>query len=119
MPRRLLREPHLLAHELRTPLAILAGWCSLMAHGDVHPDRTPAEWKKAMQACQESVARLNVIISETCDEAEALRRVQATEYAHFSELLEMTTAAIGHSRRIREQIDKERRLEVTRPTTVE
>jgi signal transduction histidine kinase len=111
MPRRrLIREPHLLAHELRTPLGVLAGWCSLLADGDVDPDRTPPQWEIAMKACQDAVARLNVIISEACNEAAALQRGQPDQYAHFSELVEITTAAVGQSRRIREQIHRERRL---------
>ena len=44
MHRRLLREPHVLAHELRTPLAVLAGWYSLVRDADISPDATPAEW---------------------------------------------------------------------------
>ena len=54
MPRRLLREPHVLAHELRTPLAVLAGWYSLVRDADISPDGTPAEWARAMAACQDA-----------------------------------------------------------------
>lgn len=106
MPRRLLREPHVLAHELRTPLCILAGWNSLIRSGDVHPDRTPEFWASAMAACEAAEERLNALISEACGEAEALQRL---ETQGFSNLLEMTSAAIEHARRIRDQTDRIRR----------
>ena len=77
MPRRLLREPHILAHELRTPLALITGWTSLMQSGEIHPDRTPEYWATAMAACAEASARLNILISEACDEAEALEQLQS------------------------------------------
>ncbi len=103
MPRRLLREPHVLAHELRTPLSLLAGWYSLMESGDVHPDRTPKAWNSAMAAIQSATARLNILISEACDEAEALKRLEATNYV---ELVEMTSSAIENSRRIHRQVSR-------------
>jgi hypothetical protein len=59
-----------------------------------------------MSACEEAVARLNILISQACDEAEALRQLQSPDYLH---LLEITTAAIGQSRRIHAQMARERR----------
>jgi signal transduction histidine kinase len=105
LPRRLLREPHVLAHELRTPLSLLAGWCSLMQGGDIHPDRTPEQWQQAMEACEQAVARLNILISEACDEAQALRQLQSSG---FRDMVEMTSAAIQHARQIREEITRSR-----------
>jgi signal transduction histidine kinase len=100
MPRRLLHEPHLLAHELRTPLSILAGWVSLVRDGDVHPDRTPAEWATAMHACEEAAARLNLIIKEACQEAGDHALMDAAQVEHVARLLESTTAAVEQSQRV-------------------
>jgi signal transduction histidine kinase len=105
LPKRLLREPHVLAHELRTPLSVLAGWTSLMRSGDIHPDRTPEAWAAAMTACEEAATRLNILISQACDEIEALHRLRSTE---MDQLMEMTTSAIEHARRIRVQVDVSR-----------
>jgi len=108
MPRRLLREPHLLAHELRTPLSVISGWCSLIRDGDVRPDATPQEWERAMAACEEAVQRLNLIISQACDEAEALKHVKHPQVERIAALLETTSAAIGHSRRVLAHVQQER-----------
>src|SRR5207245_10386471 len=94
MPRRLLREPHVLAHELRTPLAVLAGWYSLVRDADISPDGTPAEWARAMAACQEAVNRLNLVISQACDEAISVKRLQGPAYEQFNQLLQPTEEAI-------------------------
>jgi signal transduction histidine kinase len=110
MPRRLLREPHVLAHELRTPLSVLAGWCSLIRDGDVHPDRNPQAWELAMAACEDAVARLNLIIAEACDEAERLRLQQPADIARMAQLLASTTAAIDHSRQVLAAVAEERRV---------
>jgi signal transduction histidine kinase len=101
VPRRLLQEPHILAHELRTPLSLLAGWYSMMESGDVHPDRTPQAWSRAMTAIQTATARLNILISEACDESEALKRLETSNYL---ELVEMTSSAIEHARRVHRQV---------------
>jgi len=100
MPRRLLREPHVLAHELRTPLAVLAGWYSLVRDADISPDGTPAEWARAMAACQDAVDRLNLVISQACDEANSIKRLQGPAYEQFDQLLKRTEAAIIHSREV-------------------
>ena len=108
MPRRLLREPHVLAHELRTPLAILAGWYSLVRDADISPQRTPAEWTRAMAACQEAVDRLNLVISQACDEADSINRLQGPGYEQFSQLLKRTEAAIIQSRQVLVQLQRRR-----------
>ena len=91
MPRRLLREPHLLAHELRTPLSVISGWCSLIRDGDVRPDATPQEWERAMAACEE-----------------ALKHVKHPQVERIAALLETTSAAIVHSRRVLAHVQQER-----------
>ena len=107
MPRRLLREPHVLAHELRTPLSILAGWYSLVRDGDVTRIDAPEAWKTAMKACQIAIDRLNFIISQACDEAEALRwSVDGEEYG--SRMFEEATAAIGRSRELLSRLEARR-----------
>ena len=111
MHRRLLREPHVLAHELRTPLAVLAGWYSLVRDADISPDATPAEWATAMAACQDAVNRLNLVISQACDEADSLRRLQGPAYEQFNQLLTRTEAAIIHSREVLLQL-RHRRQDV-------
>ncbi|HEY9289209.1 MAG TPA: hypothetical protein VIT43_14440 [Candidatus Dormibacteraeota bacterium] len=96
MPRRLLREPHVLAHELRTPLAVLAGWYSLIDAGDVSPG-TP-EWLSGMAACREAIDRLNLVITEACDEARAIRNGRNVERVERIAL--ETQQAIDHSLQI-------------------
>jgi len=108
MPRRLLREPHVLAHELRTPLAVLAGWYSLVRDADISPDGTPAEWARAMAACQDAVDRLNLVISQACDEANSIKRLQGPAYEQFDQLLKRTEAAITHSREVLVQLQQRR-----------
>ena len=108
MPRRLLREPHVLAHELRTPLAVLAGWYSLVRDADISPDGTPAEWARAMAACQDAVDRLNLVISQACDEANSIKRLQGPAYEQFNQLLQRTEAAIVHSREVLVQLQQRR-----------
>lgn len=98
MPRRLLREPHLLAHELRTPLGLLAGWQSLIDSGDVDRVRTPDQWKMAMEACDRAIRLLNLIIREACDEAGS--RVAESDYQRYLELLESTQHAITRSKEL-------------------
>ena len=112
MPRRLLREPHVLAHELRTPLAVLAGWYSLVRDADISPGGTPAEWARAMAACQDAVDRLNLVISQACDEANSIKRLQGPAYEQFNQLLQRTEAAIIHSREVLVQL-QERRQDAT------
>ena len=112
MPGRLLREPHVLAHELRTPLAVLAGWYSLVRDADISPDGTPAEWARAMAACQDAVNRLNLVISQACDEANSIKRLQGPAYEQFNQLLKRTEAAIIHSREVLVQL-QERRQDAT------
>ena len=108
MSRRLLREPHVLAHELRTPLAILAGWYSLVRDADISREGTPAEWALAMAACQEAVDRLNLVISQACDEADSINRLQGPAYEQFNELLKRTEAAINQSREVLVQLQLRR-----------
>jgi signal transduction histidine kinase len=109
VPRRLLREPHLLAHELRTPLTLLAGWYSLMSGGEVDPFRTPKEWQMAMEVCQRAVERLNVIIRETCDEAET--RTHEPDYQRYLELADSTRRTITRSEEILATVRRRRRGE--------
>lgn len=100
MPRRLLHEPHLLAHELRTPLGVLAGWMSLARDGDIHPERTPEQWAKAMQACDHAAARLNLIIKEACQEGIDRSQLDPVQVERVSHLLETTSAALEESQRV-------------------
>lgn len=109
MPHRLLREPHVLAHELRTPLAILAGWYSLARDGDISAEKNPQEWAMAMAACQQAVDRLNTIINQACDEASALRWPQpGLSDQRIERLVEQTTNAIEHSRAVRHRVRRRR-----------
>jgi len=108
MPGRLLREPHVLAHELRTPLAVLAGWYSLVRAADISPGGAPAEWARAMAACQDAVDRLNLVISQACDEANSIKRLQGPAYEQFDQLLKRTEAAIIHSREVLVQLQQRR-----------
>jgi signal transduction histidine kinase len=109
MPRRLIHEPHLLAHELRTPLGVLAGWMSLARDGDIHPERTPVEWKKAMRACDDAAARLNLIIKEACEEAVDRAHLDPVQVERVNRLLESTTAALEESQRVLVQIRRRSR----------
>ena len=104
MPDRLLREPHILAHELRTPLAVLAGWFSMIRDGDVSPDETPAHWSQAMLACEEAVSRLNILISQACDEVASMKRMRNDRYEELQTSLERTRLAISHSRQVLEAV---------------
>ena len=61
-----------------------------------------------MAACEEAVQRLNVIISQACDEAEALKQVKHPQVERITALLETTSAAIGHSRRVLAHVQQER-----------
>jgi signal transduction histidine kinase len=108
MPRRLLAEPHLLAHELRTPLTVLAGWHSLIQAGDITPQHTPEQWGHAMDACQRAVNRLNMIIKEACDEAEALGQRSGAAQDEFVRMVELTQEAVTHSREVLERIQADR-----------
>ena len=118
MPRQLLREPHVLAHELRTPLSILAGWYSLLRDGDVTKSGTPREWELAMTACQAAIDRLNFIISQACDEAEALRWLDTAAGDEYgARVFEEATAAIQRSRELLAQFEERRRRFVKQPTT--
>lgn len=115
MPPRLLREPHLLAHELRTPLAVLAGWYSLIEAGDVTPS-TPS-WDRAMSACREAVARLNLVIKQACDEATAINARDPAAAERAERLWVETQHAIDHSWQILIRIRTEqtaRLAEITR-----
>ena len=114
MPRRLLHEPHLLAHELRTPLGILAGWISLVRDGDIHPERTPAEWRKAMRACEDAAERLNLIIKEACEEAVERSGMDAVQVERVSRLLESTTAALEQSERVLARVKQRPHRQVVR-----
>ena len=100
MPRRLIHDPHLLAHELRTPLGILAGWISLARDGDIHPERTPEVWVKAMRACDDAAARLNLIIKQACEEAGDHSHLDPVQIQRVNSLLESTTAALEQSERV-------------------
>ena len=102
MPRRLLREPHLLAHELRTPLSVMSRWYSLIRDGDITPESPHRAC--AMQACEDAVDRLNFVIAEACNEAEAMTQLQPDHMHRMLELMEMTTRAIDESERVRELI---------------
>jgi signal transduction histidine kinase len=116
MPRRLLREPHVLAHELRTPLAVLAGWYSLARDGDISASKNPEEWARAMAACQQAVERLNLIINQACDEARALRWNHSAPDPRVEQLVDQTTKAIEHSRAVLHRAHQsrlERRLEAS------
>ena len=110
MPRRLLREPHVLAHELRTPLSILAGWYSLIRDGDVTQSGTPREWELAMTACQAAIDRLNFIISQACDEVETLRWPDTGAGAEYgARVFEEATVAIQRSRELLGRFEELRR----------
>jgi signal transduction histidine kinase len=110
MPRRLLREPHVLAHELRTPLSILAGWYSLIRDGDITKAGHPQEWQSAIAACQAAIDRLNFIISQACDEAEALRWPSDTAGEQYgTRVFEEATEAIQRSRELLARYEERRR----------
>lgn len=117
MTRRLLDEPHVLAHELRTPLTVLAGWYSLIREEDISPNATPEQWATAMEACQEAVARLNLIINEACNEATSARRRRGPEYDHIAELLERTQMAVIQSREVLARIQRSRSERAAAPET--
>jgi signal transduction histidine kinase len=108
MPGRLLSQPHLLAHELRSPLTILAGWHSLIRDGDIDPTTTPKEWAVAMAAIQDSTDRLNVIIREACQELE-LSRLRPEAYQRFTELLAGANLTVARSREVLERVRQGRR----------
>lgn len=109
MPRHLLREPHVLAHELRTPLSVLAGWISLIRDGDITPQKCPETWQSAMDACNIAVARLNYVIAEACDEAGSLKRIPDEQMiAPFLRLVVETRQAIDHSRELMERVQSGR-----------
>jgi signal transduction histidine kinase len=109
MPRRLLAEPHLLAHELRTPLTVLAGWYSLIQAGDITPQHTPEKWGHAMDACERAVNRLNLIIKEACDEAEARIQVRSgPAQDEFIRMMDSAHEAVTHSREVLEQVQADR-----------
>ena len=108
MPRRLLHEPHLLAHELRTPLSVLAGWFSLIRDGDIAAERDQARWQTAMDACQLAVDRLNLVIAEACDEASLLNRRSVPQSAQLQELMDATREAIDESEALMERIQGRR-----------
>ena len=113
MPRRLLREPHVLAHELRTPLSILAGWYSLVRDGDVTKAGTPDKWETGMAACQAAIDRLNFIISEACNEPEALRPPEATvRRLYQTRVFEEAVEAIERSRTLLARFEELRKQAV-------
>jgi signal transduction histidine kinase len=117
MPRRLLREPHVLAHELRTPLSILAGWYSLIRDGDLSKAGNPQEWQAATEACQAAIDRLNFIISQACDEAEALRwPADHAGEQYGTRVFEEATDAIQRSRELLARFEDRRRKGVREPT---
>lgn len=117
MPRGLLREPHLLAHELRTPLSILAGWYSLIRDGDITKSDHPQEWQTAIAACQAAIDRLNFIISQACDESGALRwPVDAAGEHYGTRVFEEATEAIERSRELLARFEDRRRRRVKEPT---
>lgn len=117
MPRRLLAEPHVLAHELRTPLSILAGWYSLVRDGDVTKTGTPQEWEIGMAACQSAIDRLNFIIAQACDEAEALHRPEvAGRHQYETRLFEETVQAIERSRALLARLEERRGTRVRQPS---
>lgn len=117
MPRCLLREPHLLASELRAPLTVLVGWLSMIRDGDIAPEKTPQGWRSAMNACQEAASQLNLIINQACDEAGRVRLSDGDE-DRIAVLLQATTTAIDQSRRLLHELEGARRGRVRRQTTV-
>ena len=112
MPARLRSNPHLLAHELRTPLSILGGWYSLIRDGDVSRTDTPEIWDSAMEACEQAVHRLNFIIGQACDETASTKSIDPETYVRMLRLIDETRLAIDHSTdvlaRIRERRDYRR-----------
>jgi len=61
-----------------------------------------------MAACQEAVDRLNLVISQACDEADSINRLQGPGYEQFSQLLKRTEAAIIQSRQVLVQLQRRR-----------
>jgi len=61
-----------------------------------------------MAACQEAVDRLNIVISQACDEADSLKRRQGPAYEQFNQLLKRTEAAISQSREVLVQLQLRR-----------
>jgi signal transduction histidine kinase len=97
-----------LAHELRTPLSVLAGWYSMIADGDIGPDSKPQEWDRAMAACREAIARLNLVIAQTCDEPSILLQVDAAQFGEVVALMQKTQDAIEQSRDLMGRIEKQK-----------
>lgn len=116
MPQRLLSEPHVLAHELRTPLSVLAGWYSLARDGDISRSGTPEAWEGAMRACQTAIDRLNYIISQACNEATSLRWPEqgAAQDQRTAQLVQDATAAIARSRELLAKLEHSIALERSR-----
>ena len=110
MRRRLLRDPHVLAHELRTPLSILAGWYSLVRDGDISPSQTPKEWECAMVSCQRAVERLNFIISQACEEPGTPEWADPLAYQRMDQLVNETRLAVDHSREVLTRVKARRHL---------
>src|SRR2546423_14267608 len=110
MPRRLLRDPHVLAHELRTPLSILAGWYSLVRDGDISPSQTPKEWESAMFSCQRAVERLNLIISQACEEPGMPEWADPLAYSKMAKLVDESRLAVDHSREVLMRVKARRHL---------
>jgi signal transduction histidine kinase len=108
MTKSLLREPHLLAHELRTPLSVLAGWYSMIRDGDISPNDKPQEWDRAMDACREAIARLNLVIAQTCDEPSLLMQLEGPQFGEVLALMEKTQDAIEQSRELMGRIEKQK-----------
>jgi hypothetical protein len=61
-----------------------------------------------MAACQEAVNRLNLVISQACDEADSNNRLKGPAYEQFNQLLKRTEAAISQSREVLVQLQLRR-----------
>jgi len=61
-----------------------------------------------MAACQEAVDRLNLVISQACNEADSINRLQGPAYEQFNQLLKRTEAAISQSREVLVQLQLRR-----------
>jgi len=62
-----------------------------------------------MAACQEAVNRLNLVISQACNEADSSNRLKGPAYEQFNQLLKRTEAAISQSREVRVQLQLRRK----------
>ena len=70
-----------------------------------------------MNACQEAASQLNLIINQACDEAGRLR-ISDVDEDRIAVLLQATSTAIDHSRRLLLELGGARKSRARRQTTI-